>query len=458
MKTKKIISGSLSLMTLSSSFFLGCKQEQPVAETTPPNVIILLTDDLGYGDITVHGSPTIRTPYIDTLASNGIRFTNMYSSAPVSAPSRRGLMTGRFAQRIVADGNELPHEHMSPEEITLAELFKSNNYNTACIGKWHLGMKTGSHPNDQGFDYYYGTSSSNDHFPLPGFEYTYEGYKNARMDQFNLPLYRQRDTIEIPVNQKLFTKRYTDEAKKWITDNKDTPFFLYLAYNMPHVPLFPSDEYAGKSKGGKFGDAVEEVDRSIGELVETLRDNGIDKNTIIIFSSDNGPWRIFNELGGSSGPFRNGKGTSWEGAFRVPGIFVWPAHIKPSVIMDPVSHIDFFATFSALLATPLPPDRVYDSKNLLPMLLEGAPSPRDEFYYFAEHRNELWGVRKGKYKIHVKSVSEHRGIPTYNDPPLLYDLSDDPAETHNIAEEHPEIVRDLLMMFNNMNRELKAEK
>jgi len=443
----------------------GCREKPPTEAPAKPNVVILLTDDQGYGDLSCQGSPTILTPNVDKLASEGVRMTCFYSAGTVCAPSRRGLMTGRYAARIKAEGHEIERTvlpdgkvqpgGMSGEEITLAELFKSRAYATACLGKWHLGMGEGSHPNEQGFDYFYGTSSSNDHFPQNGFRYNYEGFKQATNEHFNLPLYRQSDTLEIPAKQELFTKRYTAEAIRWIGDHAHEPFFLYLAYNMPHVPTFPSEAFAGKSYAGQFGDVIEEIDWSVGEIRRALETHGLDQNTIVVYSSDNGPWRIYHELGGSQGPFRNGKGTSWEGAFRVPGIFWWPGHFEPAIVPEPVSSLDLFATFSAMLDEPLPDDRLYDSHNLLPMLLEGKKNPGSSFYYFSERNHELWAVRQGIYKLHVKTVDYHRGPVQTEEPPLLFNLANDPAETHNVADEFPDIARALLDQIEAMNRQLE---
>jgi arylsulfatase A len=436
----------------------SCNANNSKSISQNPNVIIILADDQGYGDLSCQGSPTIHTPNIDQLAMEGVRFTSFYSAGTVCAPSRRGLMTGRYAARIDADGNE-KNRNMLGEEITLAELFKKHDYTTACLGKWHLGMNPGSHPNDQGFDYFYGTSSSNDHFSQNNFKHTYEGFKNATIDHFNLPLYQQKDTIEIPANQRLFTQRYTSEAVDWIRENKDNPFFLYIAHNMPHVPLFRSEEFKNKSYAGLYGDVIEEIDWSVGTIIETLKENNLDRNTLIVYSSDNGPWRIYHELGGSSGPFRNGKGTGWEGAYRVPGIFCWPGKIEPNILMEAASQLDLFATFSAVLGETLPVDRIYDSVNLLPMLLQkNQKSRRETFHYFSEGKNELWAVRKGKYKLHKKTVDVHRGSPVLHDPPLLFDLANDPAETHNIADENPQVIKELINEMNKMNKQLKRVK
>lgn len=422
-----------------------------------PNVILINTDDQGYGDLSVNGSPTIKTPNIDKLAKEGMRLTSFYAAGPVCIPSRRGLMTGRYSTRIVMEGNETEKGDMSAKEITLAELFKANGYATAILGKWHLGMAKGSHPLDQGFDYFYGTPSSNDHFSQNGFKYTYDWFKKAKSKHFNVPLYQQHDTVEIPAQQQLYTQRYTQEAIRWIQEHKTKPFFLYLAHNMPHVPVFASPEFTGKSYGGKYGDVIEELDWSVGQIRKTLHENDLDKSTLIIYTSDNGPWEIYHELGGSPGPFRNGKGTGWEGAFRVPAIFWWPEKISPSIMMEPASQLDLFATFSALLNDSLSTDRNYDSMNLLPTLLNEKSSPRKLFAYYifieGVKTNELWAVRKGNYKLHVKTVDEHRGIPVIHDPPLLFDLTNDPGETNNIAGDHPEKVSELLLLFEKMKKE-----
>ncbi len=425
------------------------------------NVIIFLADDLGYGDLSCQGHDLISTPNIDNLASEGMRFTNFYAAGTVCAPSRRGLLTGRYAARIFADENELPGKNMSGEEITLAELFRNHEYNTACIGKWHLGMAKGSHPNDQGFDYFYGTSSSNDHFPRYDFKRRQDGFKdetalkNSKNEDFNVPLYQQRDTLEIPAIQELFTKRYTNEAVNWIKTNRDNPFFLYVAYNMPHVPVFPSGSFKGRSKKGMYGDVIEEIDWSVGEIIESLKNNNLDKNTLLIFTSDNGPWKIYEELGGSSGPYRNGKGTCWEGAFRVPGIFWWPGVIKSSVCHEFASQLDFFRTFSDLLDEPLPIDRVYDSQNILPLLKGIQGTQRENFYYFAEKNHELWAIRNGHYKLHIKTIEKHGDMPTEHIPPLLFDLQADPGEKREIGNDNPKVVEELLEMIQNINKELK---
>lgn len=444
------------------SFFLFSAFSQgQVINRKHVNVVLFLADDLGYGDLSCQDKGLISTPNIDNLAAEGMRFTNFYAAGTVCAPSRRGLLTGRYAARIFADGNELPGKNMSCEEITLAELFKGHGYKTACIGKWHLGMAKGSHPNDQGFDYFFGTSSSNDHFPRYDFKRRKDGFKdetalkNSKNEDFIVPLYHQRDTFEIPANQELFTQRYTNEAIKWITTNKNNPFFLYVAYNMPHVPLFPSDSFKGKSGTGIYGDVIEEIDWSVGEIIKSLKRNNLDKNTLVIFTSDNGPWKIYEELGGSSGPFRNGKGTCWEGAFRVPGIFWWPGVVLPSVCSEFVTQLDFFATFSALLDEPLPHDRIYDSKNILPLLKEIQRTPRENFYYFAEKNHELWAIRNGHYKLHIKTTEKHGEMPIDHVPPLLYNLLSDPGETKDIGSENPEIVKELLEKIQIITNELK---
>ena len=252
----------------------------------------------------------------------------------------------------------------------------------------------------------------------------------------------------------MFTQRYTNEAVNWINTNEDDPFFLYVAFNMPHVPVFPSGSFKGKSRRGIYGDVIEEIDWSVGEIIVTLKNKNLDKNTLVIFTSDNGPWKIYEELGGSSGPFRNGKGTCWEGAFRVPGIFWWPEVIQPFVCDEYVSQLDFFATFSALLDEPLPTDRIYDSGNILPLLKSMRETPREYFCYFAEKDHKLWAIRNGSYKLHLKTTENHGDNPIDHDPPLLFNLLTDPGEKKDIGSDHPGIIKELLEKIHNINEEL----
>lgn len=427
-----------------------------------PNIVIILTDDLGYGDLSIQGHPLIRTPNIDQLAREGQRWTSFYSSAPICNPSRVALMTGRMPIRINRKGKNL-WEPMPDSEITLGEFLKTKGYATSYIGKWGIGSPKfnykGSHPNDQGFDYFYGLENSNDGAALPnGLNRNYENIKNIGSSDFEIPLYRQRDVAEMPVEQSTLTKRYTEESVKWIEEHKDRPFFLYLAHSMPHVPLFTSRAFQDHSKAGLYGDVIEEIDWSVGQVMDALKKAGVADNTLVIFSSDNGPWRTYYDLAGSSGPWRGGKITGWDGGSRVPGIFWWPEKIKPAVVDGIGVNVDLMATIASLTHTPLPKDRVYDSIDLSQTLLQDKPSPRKEWFFYGVPGN-LWAARVGDHKlvyesweavgkdnITSKTTEEtmwtDRGYGNHkvHNPPLLFDLSTDMGERLNIADKNPEIV------------------
>jgi arylsulfatase A-like enzyme len=334
------------------------------------------------------------------------------------------------------------------------------------VGKWGLADLTfeyrGSHPNDQGFDYFYGLAHSNDEPIREGLGYTYETMKNAVSEDFPTRLLKQRKIVEEPAHQPTLTKRYTDESVKWIKAHKDEPFFLYLAHAMPHVPIFASDAFAGHSQAGLYGDIIEELDWSVGRVMQALEEAGIAGNTLVVFSSDNGPWRTYYDLGGSPGPLRDGKLTGWEGAYRVPGIFWWPGKIKPGVIDGIGVNVDLMSTVATLTGTALPEDRTYDSIDLSPTLLEGAPSPRRAWFFYGP-TGSLWGARVGSHKLVYQSWDSvgkdnlaadvtaetfrwsDRGYsdPVVHNRPLLFDLSTDISERLNIAELHPDIVADI---------------
>ena len=432
--------------------------------TEKPNIVIILMDDLGYGDLSVQGHPLIRTPNIDQLANEGQRWTSFYASAPMCAPSREALMTGRLPIRIHGNGKN----NWSPipdVEITLGEMLKRQGYATGYIGKWGIGdflfEHDGPHPNDQGFDYFYGLAHSNDLGMREGFDRTYENIKKGKSSDFAIPLYRQRDVVETPAHQPTLTKRYTEESVKWIESQKDKPFFLYLAHSMPHVPIYASPEFEGHSKAGLYGDVVEELDWSVGQVIKALKKAGVADNTLVIFSSDNGPWRTYYDLGGSSGPLRDAKLTAWEGGFRVPGIFWWPDKIKPAVVDDIGVNVDLIATITSLTNTPLPKDRNYDSIDLSPTLLKGKPSPRQGWFFYGP-TGDLWGARLGDYKLVYESWDSvgmenwtskttmetlwaDRGYANHkvHNPPLLFNLSTDVTERLDIADQNPKIVRNI---------------
>ena len=418
--------------------------------TKRPNFVIILCDDLGYGDLGTFGHPTIKTPNLDKMASEGQKWTSFYAASSVCTPSRAGLMTGRYPIRsgMCSDKNLVlfPDSKggLPASEITIAEALKSGGYVTACIGKWHLGDKEQYLPNNNGFDYYYGIPYSNDMDRAPGTSYE-EACKLARIEDFNPPVIRNNKIIERPAQQNKLTKRYTDEAIKFITENKKKSFFLYLAHSFPHVPLFRSEEFVGKSKRGLYGDVIEELDWSVGEILSMLKDNGLDKNTLIVFTSDNGPWLTFNEFGGSAGLLRDGKGSTYEGGMRVPTIFWWPNHLHNSVVSDIGSTLDLFPTFCSLAGVKLPDDRIYDGKDLTNSLLYGKPSPINELIYYRGQK--IYAARKGAYKAHFFTK------PAYGDEeeqfheiPLLYNLETDPSEKFDISKENSKIILEIIKM------------
>jgi arylsulfatase A-like enzyme len=398
-----------------------------------PNIIIIYADDLGYGDLGCYGHPTIRTPHIDRMAAEGVRFTQFYSAAEVCTPSRAALMTGRLpvrngmasSKRRVLFGNS--KGGIPAEEVTLAEALRGQGYHTCCVGKWHLGHLPQYLPTRNGFDRYFGLPYSNDMKPLP--------------------LIRNEETLEMSPDQTKLTRQYTDEAIRFIKDcqqgdAKQKPFFLYLPHTFPHVPLFASPEDAGRSQRGLYGDVVEALDRSTGEILDTLRDLNLAENTLVVFSSDNGPWLIKKENGGSAGLLREGKGSTWEGGMRVPGIFWWPGKIKPQVSHELASTLDLFATCCALSGAELPRDRTLDSYDLRPVLLEGSKSPRNTMFYY--RGGELFAVRKGPWKMHLKTQAGYgQPQPDSHDPPLVYHLGHDPSEQIDLSAKHADVIAEL---------------
>lgn len=422
------------------------------AEALRPNIVLIFVDDMGYGDLGCYGNKVNKTPNIDQLAAEGQRWTSFYSSGSTCVPSRRGLMTGRHPA-LMGRGSLV-----DARQRMMAAVLKSQGYATALIGKWHLAgypkdwTASPLHPFECGFDHHLGTPGSND-VPAPkGKVQNREVFDTCDKFTFQVPLIRGRKVIEMPANQELFTSRYTKEAVKWITANKDRPFFLYLAHNMPHAPVFASKAFQGKSAGGRFGDVIEEIDFSVGEIMKSLKANGIDEKTLVVFTSDNGPWTMFGPHGGVATPLRGEKGTSWEGGFRVPGIFRWPGKIKPATVDGMAANLDLLATFHQLaadkpVAAAVSEQQGFQSQDLTGVLLRGEPSPRTQWLY----GGAAVAFRSGPYKIHLSSKDRSSNPDTRKreplarySPPLLFDLSKDIGEQNNIANGNAEIVKRLL--------------
>ena len=416
-----------------------------LAGAATPNIVIVLADDLGYGDLGIYGHPTIQTPHLDRMAMEGQKWTNFYVGASVCTPSRAALMTGRLPIRngmMSAKSRVLfPDSHggLQPEEITIAEVLKAAGYATGAIGKWHLGHRPQYLPTKQGFDSYYGVPYSNDMDKTPDAPTErWALFRNPRAEHFHVPLMRNEEIIERPVDQDNLTKRYALEAVEFIRRNKDRPFFLYLAHNLPHVPLFRSKEFAGVSLRGLYGDVVEEVDWSVGQIFDALRREGLASNTLVLFTSDNGPWLSFDDHGGSAGLLREGKGSTWEGGMREPAVFWWPGKIA-AVVQDMGSTLDLLPTLARIAGQAAPADRTLDGYDISPVLFGTGPSPRREMFYWREER--LFAARVGDYKAHFTTRGGYGpDKEVQHDPPLLFHLGVDPGESWNIAAQHPDIV------------------
>ncbi|WP_082316512.1 sulfatase-like hydrolase/transferase [Mangrovimonas sp. ST2L15] len=423
------------------SFFLGSKQikfEEKSKPKNPPNVIVIFVDDMGYGDLSSYGHPTIRTPHLDQMAHEGMRFTQFYVAAPVCTPSRAGLLTGRYPVRtglvegIMKGGVLFPDSEngLKAEEVTIAEVLKQKDYATMAVGKWHLGHLPQYLPTTQGFDEYYGIPYSND--------MDYIAEKNI----FNVPLMHNEDIIERPAEQTTLTKRYTEKALDFISDNKDKPFFLYLAHSMPHIPLFASNDFEGKSKRGLYGDVVEELDWSVGQILKKLKELKLE-NTLVIFTSDNGPWLMHKEKGGSAGLLKDGKGTTWEGGYRVPMVAWWPTQIPKGIVNEDVTNtLDLLPTIAALSDTKLPETQL-DGQNILSSLKGEKAVTNDAFMFY--RGKEVFAVRSGQWKAHfITQTAYPSGPKNVHNPPLLFNLENDPSEKYNVSEAHPDIIEKII--------------
>lgn len=424
----------------------------------PPNVVIIFADDLGYSDIGSFGAVGYKTPNLDRMAAEGMRLTNFYAAQAVCSASRAALLTGCYPNRIGISG-ALDHRAnygISAEEMTIAEVAKAKGYATAIYGKWHLGHHPQFLPTRHGFDEYFGLPYSNDMWPH------HPTNKNYYPD---LPLIENEKVIQLMPDQTQLTTWYTERAVKFIEKNKDNPFFLYLPHSMPHVPLFVSDKFKGKTKQGLYGDVIEELDWSVGQVLSTLKRLSLDRQTLVIFTSDNGPWLPYGNHAGSAKPLREGKGTAFEGGVREPFIARWPGKIPASSVSRvPAMTIDLLPTIARLVGAELPKERIIDGRDFWQILSgqKAARSPHDALYFY--WGRELHAVRSGKWKLHLPHSYRHLenagkdgqpGKDVYPNLELsLFDLEKDMGETMNLAGKHPEVVKELMTFVERAREDL----
>jgi arylsulfatase A-like enzyme len=441
----------IGLISLATSFAARAADE---GAKRPPNVVIILTDDQGYADLGCYGSFKIKTPRIDRMAAEGTRFTDFYAPAPVCTPTRAGLLTGCHPQRLslMQIPNQKPNGDtghvmyplsrygLNPDEVTIAEVLKARGYVTGMIGKWHLGDMPEFNPTRQGFDSFFGTPYSNDMKPAV--------------------LLRGEKVVEDPMDQDSLIDRYTDEAVGFINSNKDKPFFLYFAHNMPHRPLHVAKRFKGKSERGLYGDAILAVDWSVGRVLDTLKEAGVDNDTLVVFTSDNGPWLYIGENGGSAFPLRGGKGTTFEGGMRIPFIARWPGHVPAgTTCREPLSHLDLLPTIAALTGAKRP-ERKIDGADVSPILLgqPNAKNPHEALFYYSN--GNLLAVRAGRWKYKDQTtLQDETEYGKYEQseakiPPALYDLELDPTEQKNVANNHSDIVERMKKLMQAERQEL----
>jgi len=451
---------TLLLLTCILFLFPSCKEatKETDVESRPPNVILIFTDDQGYNDVGVYGADDIATPHLDKMAKEGTMLTSYYSAQAVCSASRAGILTGCYPNRIgihnaLGPGNT---HGINASETTLAELLKSQGYATAIFGKWHLGHHQKFLPTRHGFDEWFGIPYSNDMWP-------YHPQQGPIFNFPDLPLYENERVIDTLDEQSQLTTQITERSVDFINRNKDNPFFLYIPHPQPHVPLFVSDKFKDKSGRGLYGDVIMEIDWSVGQITDALKANGLEENTIVIFTSDNGPWLSYGNHAGSAYPLREGKGTAWEGGQREPFIIKYPKGIPAGKVIDaPVMAIDILPTIAEETGASLP-DKIIDGQSVLALLKGEVDKSPQEAYFFYYRVNELFGVRYGKWKLyfpHTYRTMDGQelgkdGLPgDYRMVEMeeieLYDVQNDVSETTNVAAEYPEIVSEIKLLANDM--------
>ena len=440
------------LFSITALFTLAVSQPSGFAGERKPNIIVIFIDDLGYADIGPFGATKQKTPNLDRMAREGMKLTSFYA-APVCSVSRAQLMTGCYGARVSVPGVYGPGGAygLNPNEITIAERLREHGYSTACVGKWHLGDQPVFLPTRQGFDRYFGIPYSND-------------MQRPEKDKpFPVtPLLRNEQVIELLTNeqQSSLVQRYTDEAVQFITENKDRPFFLYLPHTAVHTPLSPGEKFRGKSENGRFGDWVEEMDWSVGRIFSAIEDHRLRENTLVFFTSDNGPWLSKGKDGGSAGPLRGGKGSTWEGGVRVPTLAWWPGKITPqSECRAVAATIDLLPTAVALAGGKVPSEPKIDGRDISPLLFGKTDvSPREAHYYFSGY--QLQAVRQGPWKLARAAQNNGLGLrdaETVTKVPRLYNLEQEIGEQTDLAEKHPEVVERLEALASGIQTEIAAQ-
>ncbi|WP_084419005.1 sulfatase family protein [Arenibacter certesii] len=411
-----------------------------------PNIIIIYTDDMGYGDISSFGNPTIHTPELDKMAAEGMKLSQFYVAATVCTPSRAALLTGSYPKRVgLEKGVLFPDSKtgLNPDEETIAEVLKKIDYKTACFGKWHLGHHDKFLPHRQGFDVFYGYPFSNDMSKKE------QSLINNRASTYpwKLPVLSQSDTLELDPDQRLSTKVVTQKTINFIKENKASPFFIYLAHPMPHIPIYSSKKFEGKSVRGPYGDTIEEIDWSVGEILKTIKESGIDERTMVIFTSDNGPWKVYKTEGGSAGPLRGGKGTTWEGGQRVPCIVRWPSKVPSGSLQTQVlTNMDLLPTIASICNAELPNVKIDGVDMSAALFDQNHRMTSNPFLYYAK-QGKLEGIRDGKYKLLIKDEGT-----------FLFDLESDISEEYNLAEEMPEKISNLKKQMYSLDEKITNGK
>ena len=448
-------------LILLSVVIVCCRQKQG-EKSKPPNVVIIFTDDQGYNDVGCFGASDIQTPHLDKMAKEGIRLTDFYAAQAVCSASRAALLTGCYPNRLGIHGAFMPKNKygLNLSETTIAEMLKSKGYRTGIFGKWHLGDHPQFMPNNQGFDEYFGIPYSNDMWPFHP--------QQGPIFNFDvLPLYENEKIIDTLTDQSMLTTQITEKSINFISKNKDKPFFLYIAHPQPHVPLFVSDKFKGKSDRGLYGDVIMEIDWSVGQVLSALKKHDIDRNTIVIFTSDNGPWLSYGNHAGSAYPLREGKGTALEGGQREPCIIYYPDKIKPGrIIHTPMMNIDILPTIAHITNATLP-SKTIDGKNVWDVWTGKTNKTPHKAYYFYYHINELHGVRYKNWKMYFPhryrtlngKPGGKNGLPEkyeYNtiDKIELYNLNTDIGEKQNVADKHLSVVKEISDLANNMRKRL----